>query len=1233
MGGMLMLTDISRRLHGRIFVVGCLALILCSMMLAPSLFSQTASTGALSGTLKDSSGAVVPNATVTITSLDTAQVHTTTTSSDGTYKFGLLPPGNYSLKFESAGFNSLEVPAVTIAVTETAVLDQTLQVGAQTQQVEVRAETQAVQTESTTVGTVVNSQTVTETPLTSRNYTNLLGLSAGANASVFNASNIGKGTQEISVNGSQLSQNNFQQDGASIVNWTGNGFGSDSGGSPGIAVVNPDAVEEFKIQTSMFDAGYGRKPGASVNVVTKSGTNQFHGTAFEFFRNTWLNSNDYFRKENLPIGGVPQNGRPVLNQNQYGGVFGGPIKKDRLFFFVSYQETGQKNGLSAAGASDPVLPGIPGGDRSTPAFKTALGAAFCPGGSATVGGTTKTQNGGTQVACNGSNINPVAINLLNLKNADGSYYIPGSSTGVNATQFFSSPATYEEHQIVGNVDYVINEKNTLSGRYNFTHAVTNVKMGCAPTGTAISQCLPGGPGTLLLPVTYVTGKLTTSLSSNVVNEARFSVQRYVGTPENLIPFTDTQVGITPVIPSVNFLDGTTVTGLFKYGAFLNLATDKWNTSWEAADTVSWSHGKHTIRTGFEYERDRQNWHFPGLAIGSLTFPTFQDFLIGLPGCAPSITAAQCTASGAAGTTNGSVFSNISNTGTSVGITPPGGEDYEFRAPLASAFVQDDFKVRSNVTVNLGVRWEWAGQNYAANGENTNVWLNLAGAVPNSQLGTTAATGTLAGFVVPSNFNFAAFPPPPVGGLYQNNKKIATQNNPPISNFGPRIGVAWKPFSSDRFVVRSGFGTFYDRVGNTIYNKAATQGIPYDVLIGQTSAQSNYYSSLGQPYCIASTAAVPCNVAQLGWTPRFFNPATSLGSNLNVLSETPIYLVPVTYEWNANVQYEFANRWVVELGYVGSRGVHQIPDATINANLEHQLNQPLLASASNPLDCGAPTGCITTNTAGNAALRVPYLGFTANGIQVDQSISDSRFNSLQATVSKQFSRGLQLQAAYTYARGFTTASFIQFNNSALPLQYGLMPYVRPQRFSINYSYDLPFGKHEGFLGKVANGWNVAGVTVAQDGTPLTITDSKGGSIYGTIQTSTAQYAAGMGSANVPSVGSDKQRLGGVNGGAGWFNKSAFAPFASGSSSPYGNSGYSSLLGPGQFNWDISLVKTTKVGGLNENATLVFRSEFFNAFNHEQFNTPVSVDVNNSSFGLINSSSVNPRLIQFALKYVF
>jgi hypothetical protein len=1151
-------------------------------------------------------------------------VRTTATSADGTYKFGLLPPGDYSLKFEASGFNTEQVPSITVVVTETAVFDRVLQVGAQTQQVEVRAQAEAVQTASSTVGNVVSSQTMTAMPLTSRNYTNLLGLAAGANASVFDAANLGRGSEDIAVNGSTIAQNNYSMDGASIVNFTTNGNTADGGSNPGIGIVNPDAIEEFKIQTSMFDAGYGRKPGANVNVVTKSGTNAFHGSAFEFFRNTVLNANDFFRKISPAVGGVPEDGRQALNQNQFGGVFGGPVKKDKLFFFVSYQETQQKNGISPAGYSTPTLVGIPSGARNTPAFQAALGAAFCPGGGAT-GGTKATSV--TQVACNGSNINPVALNLLELKNPDGTYFIPGSSTGANQNVTFSLPATYAEHQAIGNFDYVLNDKNTLSGRWAYSGDQTNATMDCSATGTTISQCLPGNPAEVWFMTQYAVLKLTSTLSPNLVNEVRVSMQRNIVGPQNEVPVTDTQVGITPLVPSINTLDGITISGLMAFGGKGNLGTLMEDTSIEGADQISWSHGKHTVRAGFEFERDRENWQYAGVAIGALTFQTFQDFLIGLPGCAPSLSAAACAASAAAGTTNGSSTSNISSSGSIVSATPPGGVDHGYRITATSAFVQDDFKVRRNLTLNLGLRWEYDGLVSDNRGLLTNIWPSLINTanVPvtlGGTLGTSAATGSLAGFVVPSNFNFGAFPTPPVGGLFQNNQNIATQNSPSIKNYAPRVGFAWKPLASDRFVVRGGAGYFYDRVGVTTYNKSTQTSIPYAVPYQQSGA-SNYFSSFSQPYAAAA----------LGWTPRWANLATTTTSNLNDILTSPNYLTPLTYEWNLNVQYEFRPTWVLELGYVGTRSIHQAPDGTVNAVLEHEINEAQLASPA------APINGLIANTTANAILRVPYLGFAPGGLGDDQDISDSKYNSLQATVRKQFSHGLTLQAAYSYSRGVTTTSYITFNNPDLPLQYGLTPFDHDQRLAVNYSYDLPFGKHDGLVGRLANGWNLSGVTVAQDGTALTVTDTRGGSIYGfgagASVTSTAEFASGMGNANVPSPGSVQQRLGGtVLGGPGYFSKAAFGVTPTiGNGLGYGNAGYGIILGPGQFNFDATIQKTTKVGGIHEDATLVFRTEFFNAFNHPQFSNPAVVDVSKSTFGQITSTSVNPRLIQFALKYVF
>jgi hypothetical protein len=273
----------------RSFALVCLYTLLIAFAAA-----QTAGTGALTGTVTDVSGAVIPNVTVTAINADTGLERTTVTGADGIYKFGLLTPGTYRVRFTAVGFRMTEVPAVSVNVTETPVLDRSLEVGTQAEQITVQAEAATLQTNNSTMGTVVGSASVTALPLNTRNYTNILGLSAGANASVNNASSLGRTGMEIAVNGARTDQNTFQMDGVSIVNYASNGVQSESATYATFGIPNPDTLSEFKIQTSLYDAGYGRNPGANVNVITKSGTNEFHGTAFEFFRNTDLNANSRY---------------------------------------------------------------------------------------------------------------------------------------------------------------------------------------------------------------------------------------------------------------------------------------------------------------------------------------------------------------------------------------------------------------------------------------------------------------------------------------------------------------------------------------------------------------------------------------------------------------------------------------------------------------------------------------------------------------------------------------------------------------------------------------------------------------------------------------------------------------------------------------------------------------------------------------------------------------------------
>src|SRR5713226_630943 len=277
--------------YTRVIVFACLLITAAAV----PLFAQTSGTGAITGTITDSTGAVIPGAVVEATNNGTGQQRTVTTGADGTYNIGLLPPGVYSLKITANGFKTTEVSKLTVNVTETPVLDRKLEIGTQAEQITVEANAEAIQTTNASLGTVLGGGQVSALPLTTRNYTNVLALSAGVSADVTNASQLGKGGMNLSANGAGPGANNMQIDGQNVSSFTTNGANADTfNTNTTTAVPNPDALQEFKVQTTSYDAGYGRNAGANVNVVTKSGTNEFHGSAFEFFRNTALNANDFF---------------------------------------------------------------------------------------------------------------------------------------------------------------------------------------------------------------------------------------------------------------------------------------------------------------------------------------------------------------------------------------------------------------------------------------------------------------------------------------------------------------------------------------------------------------------------------------------------------------------------------------------------------------------------------------------------------------------------------------------------------------------------------------------------------------------------------------------------------------------------------------------------------------------------------------------------------------------------
>ena len=961
--------------------------------------------------------------------------------------------------------------------------------------------------------------------------------------------------------------------------------------------------------------------------MTKSGTNQFHGTAFEFLRDTIFNANDFFYNRNNPASATT---KQVLNQNQFGGVIGGPIKKDKLFIFGSYQGTRQKNGLASQGVTTALLPPIPAGDRSAPGFAAALGAASCPANHPG-DNNFKTPSGSQNVLCDGSNISPVALNILNIKLPNGQYYIPGSGVSGYKQATFTDPAIYNGDQELVNFDYLINPKYTLAGRWFYTND---------PQIAPLGGQLPGAPSYPSFDNVNSVLKLTTIVTNSIVNEARVSMQRNLSkTNAQAVPnVTNQQLGITPNVPGVVLPPpfAISASGFSILGA-INNGTNSVTNQTQAADQISLSRGRHTMRAGFEWEQNAWPITWSGTR-GNFTVGSFNDLLVGGP---------QNTATGQPGNINQCLFCTRS---------APQGIIHGYYAAGGSAFFQDDYKATSRLTLNLGVRWEYNGALNDKYGNLSQIWVSRLQAVPLPPSGPTSSGPGVSQWVVPSNF-ISHYGQPPAGVLVSPNltsERVGAR----LSNFGPRLGFAYQ--ANRKLVVRGGAGIFFDRVGGDRIVYSVEQGNPYSATLDYNSFNNQ---TLANPF-----PALPV----LGtFSSRYanFSPACQANpsvnfavcnSNLNIPFLDEVLHTPLIRQYNLGIQYEFAPQWILEAGYVGSSSINLMQQY-------HNNNTASLASAANPING------ITTNTTGNVLYRVPYLGYQAVGVRGTSFDGYANYNSMQVTVRKQFSHGFMFQGAYTWSKDMT----VEYNDVAnsnnagnLAQQYGPATFSRPQRFVTNYSYDLPFGTHTGVLEKVLGGWNVSGVTVIQGGSPMTIADQTAGTLFGTSGASQAgfgrvQMAPGMTYADIATPGGVEARLGGASGGPGWFNKAAFiAPPAMSptgtvyyaipgntgqaqcaAANPgiscgtlYGNSGSGIILGPGQFNFDISILKTTRI---LEKQTLQFRAELFNAFNHPQFTNPnygqgaiyALPNFASGSFGQITSTSVNPRIIQLALKYIF
>jgi hypothetical protein len=1146
-----------------------------------TVYGQSAAAGGLEGSVTGIDGQRVAEVTVKLLNTATEDRHAAVADAAGAFHFSLLPPGIYQVEFSREGFKTARMAQLTLNASEVPVLEAVLEPGDAAVTVECRCHLRAV---APSTGTLVDQKTITAVPLNTRNFTQVLSMSSGSVASVNNAGTLGRGTPSVNVNG----------------NTTAGGYTVDGAYAPS-TVPNPDAISEFKIQTSQNDAMFGAMV-PNTNLMTKRGENSFHGNLWEFLRNDVFNANAFFRN-------ATAQSKPNLKQNQFGATTGGPVKRNRLFFFSSYQGTRQVNGLDTTSVSNLILPGLTD-DRSA----ATLAAQFCPGNHAAGDARYQTYAGGRQLDCSNQNsggtapISPVALRLLQMKGSDGRYLIPTPQTivasGANAGLGFSSysmPSTYNEHHLLGNGDYVISPKATLSGRV-FAATVDQLRSFGSPGGYPGAPIVPGFGASQALSATDVATslRLTTQVATNTVNEAVMTFTRNrsdtngVGTP------SASQVGMTAVDPL--FAQPPEITVLGPMGSFRLFGSDPNDNhfetrTWSWANNLAWVRGKQRLRGGGFFLNQYNGRSDTGGARGKITFQTFEDFLVGLS---------------ADGNRSPTGRSNIQAVQANEGVGPNGEVEYRYRRYYGAGFVQDDIKVSAKFTANLGLRWEYIAPSFDESGTigNTSLALLLQASLP-------PAGGTLAGNTVAANYDPALvnpytgkpFGPPPEGVVVRASKSFY-ENGVPRDKFAPRLGFAWQPFGSGgRLVLGGGYACFFQ---NPPYSgNAATAPLFTSVPFAQGFTNADSSNNL-------STFTKPFPTTTLGYVPR--TPTSQLSDRV----AGPEYKIPRLQQWNLTAKMQLVRNLSLDFGYVGSHGDRLL--------LSRGFNQPRLANAAQPLNCGydgVAAHCIVSNTSANAAQRVPVVGETQTALVTSEFTGASWYHSMQATLRRQISKGLTFQVAYTFSKSENNMTALNDQNLLTP-DKARAAFDRTHRLIANFDYQLSLPAGTSRLQRaMTQGWSLTGIVLVQSGLPMTLTDPNGGTVYGRAATSTVTMCPGATYGSLKTAGSVASRL------DHWVNASAIcSPVVLGAdgSTGYGSAGQSILNGPGQVNSDLSLGKRSRVGGIREGAELSFRVEFYNAMNHPQFANP-GTTFRTAGFGVITQTAVAPRLIQFGVKYLF
>jgi hypothetical protein len=1153
-------------------------------------FAQGGASGAIQGEIHDSSGALIPDADVTLTQAGESFVRVLRTNAEGSFVATLLPPGSYRVEVKAARFAPAVVENVQVRVTETTRLSLALKPGEVATVVTVDAQVASVNTTDASTGEAIGAATIESLPLATRNFQQLLTLSTGTAASLNQNASLGRGDVRIEVNGQREDNNNYLIDGITATDYNV----AELTNTP---LPSPDAIGEFRVQTSLYDATQGRNGGGNINAILKTGTLLFHGSAFEFLRNTALDANEWFLKSDGEA-------RPDVKQNIFGGGVGGPVSPKGLLglFYLNYQGTRQTSGLSNGTIIQSSIPVLPA-DRSA----QSLVDTFFP--STLYSGVTA------------SLIDPVALKLLNFASNQfgssqliptvagtaGTTLVNGSPVVNTAAFAYSRPGTYQDDQVTAAWDKSLrNGADTVSARYFFTNFESQLPFGggglTASLGGSIARTdlnfpldLPVHDRLLILRETHV-------FSPALVNEARFGYVRIHNDSINSPIVTASDLGISR--PNMNMDD---LAYKFTFNSLgINIGPtpganqDQSQNNLVASDTASYNHGRHLIRFGGEYDRVNLDKLFPQEFNGELFFSPSDPAPCGTLGCTD--------------------FQSFLLGEPAFSYGGSGVYNHQYRANDYALFVQEDLKLTPSLIFNLGARWELVGAYYDElyHIGNTHADLARAGKEP---------------YVYPVGIDRYN-----VSGLVGTTSSTTLDNNY-ASDWGPRFGFAYDVGGHNRTSIRGGYGIYYVRedVGNVDQLSYVPPILPMTFPGGNLDSMSNLFAT-GSGQLPEGGVLDPNYIPVLSQITSFPNNDTTQTPNfnnnsINFLSlEVPRHFVsPSTQQWNLTVQQDLGRGWVLELGYIGSKGTHL--RETRDAIQSYDARQgPISVTGA-----GDATYTITQNTANNVNARSRAVGLGVSGYQLFADDANSNYHGLQSTLTHRYANGLQVEAAYTWSKTIdeTSTGNTAFNTAvndqtSLKDSYGLSDFDRAHRLTLEYVYELPFPRTaHGLLKAAGAAWVASGITTFQSGTPITVLDSGAGVAYGLGGTDTPTTPELVGTvAQGVTHGSLRSRLNS------YLNIGDFTPapaIGPDGSTGFGNLGRNTYRGPFQQNWDFTLRKSFAI---HEKQNFEFSTDFFNLWNHPVFSSPSFVDVESSSnFGQITGTQGSPRLIQFAGRISF